>query len=100
MSEPTPLVSTASVVRSPDQVSGDLDGKAVLLSIENGEYYSMNEVGTRVWALLEQPIRVATLIERLQDEFDVSREQCEREVLEFLEHLRQDRLLRVEPGVK
>lgn len=86
------------IVRSPDQVSGDLDGKTVLLSIQNGNYYNMNEVGTRVWALIEQPIRVAALVDRLVEEFDVSREQCEREVTAFLEQLQRDRLLRIEPG--
>lgn len=93
-----PLQLQTTIVRSPDQVSGDLEGKTVLLSIQNGQYYNMNEVGTRVWALIEQPVCVATLVERLQDEFEVSREQCEREVLAFLEQLREDRLLRIEPG--
>jgi len=89
------LALTTSVVRSPDQVSGDLDGKVVLLSIENGEYYNLNEVGSRIWVLLEQPMTVAALIERLLAEFEVDRATCEREALGFLDQLQRDNLLRV-----
>ena len=98
MSASDELRPTSVVVRSPDQVSGDLDGRVVLLSIENGEYYNMEEVGSRIWALLETPLTVAALVERLLEEFDVERERCEREALAFLEQLRKDRLLRVEPA--
>jgi hypothetical protein len=98
MSASDELRPTSVVVRSPDQVSGDLDGRVVLLSIENGEYYNMEEVGSRIWALLENPLTVAALVERLLEEFDVERERCEREALAFLEQLRKDRLLRVEPA--
>ncbi len=87
---------TATIVRSSDQVSGDLDGKVVLLSIENGEYYNMNEVGSRIWALLEKPMTVEALIAQLLAEFDVERAACEREVATFLKQLRKDRLLVVE----
>jgi len=84
-----------TIVRSPDQVSGDLDGKIVLLSIENGEYYNMNEVGSRIWALLEQPTTVAALIDQLLTEFEVERATCETEALAFLEQLRKDKLLKI-----
>lgn len=87
------------VVRSPDQVSGELDGKVVLLSIENGEYYNMNEVGSRIWALLEQPMTVGALIEGLMAEFDVTQEQCELEVAAFLGQLSKDKLLKVETAL-
>ncbi|MBX3736134.1 MAG: lasso peptide biosynthesis PqqD family chaperone [Candidatus Didemnitutus sp.] len=98
MSALPPLALTTSVVRSSDQVSGDLDGKVVLLSIENGEYYNMNEVGSRIWALIEQPMTVAALVDRLLGEFEVERATCEREALAFLDQLQRDKLLRVVPS--
>ena len=90
------LVPQSVIVRSPDQVSGDLDGKVVLLSIENGEYYNMNEVGSRIWALLEKPMTVAALIDQLTEEFEVERATCEQEALVFLAQLQKDKLLRLE----
>jgi hypothetical protein len=98
MSEAPPLSLRSIVVRSPDQVSGDLDGKVVLLSVENGQYYNMNEVGSRVWELIEHPTPVGALVEQLLAEFEVDRATCEREVFAFLERLRKDRLLATTDG--
>lgn len=96
MSAAPELSPDTTIVRSPDQVSGDLDGKIVLLSIESGEYYNMNAVGSRIWVLLEKPMTVAALIDQLLAEFEVERAQCEREALAFLEQLRKDKLLQLE----
>lgn len=95
MSSEPALTLQSTVVRSPDQISGDLDGKTVLLSIENGEYYNMNEVGSEIWAMLAQPVAVTALIDRLVAEFEVERATCEKEAMDFLRQLHRDRLLRV-----
>jgi len=100
MSSESALDSATLIVRSPDQVSGDLDGKVVLLSIENGEYYNMNEVGSRIWALLEKPVTVGALVGQLVSEFEVDQATCEKEALEFLHQLQADKLLRIEPSAK
>lgn len=76
------------VVASRDQVSCDLAGETVLLSLRTGTYHGLNEVATRVWALLDQPRTVASLCETLLDEYEgVTPEQCEREVLALVEQL-------------
>jgi Coenzyme PQQ synthesis protein D (PqqD) len=98
MSPDFTLTPQTAVVRSPDQVSGDLDGKVVLLSIENGEYYNLNEVGSRIWALLEKPMTVAALIETIMGEFEVERAACEKETGEFLAKLQKDKLLLLAPA--
>jgi len=99
MSQAAELSPATVVVRSTDQVSGELDGKVVLLSIQNGEYYNMNEVGSRIWELLEKPTSVAGLVDRLLVEFEVERTVCEQEVGAFLAKLQQDGLLVIAPAV-
>jgi PleD family two-component response regulator len=91
------FLPSTTIVRSPDQISGDLDGHVVLLSIENGEYYNLNEVGSRIWALLEQPMTVAALVDALMAEFEVDRATCEKQAVDFLAQLRVDNLLKVVP---
>lgn len=98
MSSQPALEPQTIVVRSPDQVSGDLDGKVVLLSIENGEYYNMNEVGSRIWTLLEKPMTISALIDQLLAEFEIDRPTCEKETTTFLVQLEKDKLLKVDAG--
>jgi hypothetical protein len=83
----------ATVVRKPGLLSADLDGEVVVLSIDNGRYYDMNAVGSRIWALVERPISVAALIDRLVGEFEVTRPVCQDEVLAFLGELHADGLV-------
>lgn len=62
--------------RKPGLLFNQIDGEVVMLSIENSEYYGMNKVGSRIWELLEEPVRFSALIEQLLEEFNVSTEQC------------------------
>jgi len=95
MAQDTPLLPSTVLVRSSEQVSSELDGKVVLLSIANGEYYHMNAVGSRVWELLAEPRSVEAVIGILLAEFEVERAVCERDVLPFLSRLMSAGLLRV-----
>jgi len=70
-----------------------IDGEVVMLSIENGEYYGLDSVGSRIWELLEKEIQFEKLIDVLTEEYDVSREQCQKETLEYLEELFNKNLL-------
>jgi len=85
----------ATVARDPAPISADLDGEVVVLSVDKGKYYSLNEVGSRIWALMERPISVASLIEILMGEFEVERTLCQGEVLAFLGELHRDGLVQI-----
>jgi hypothetical protein len=82
-----PLDPRTVVQRAPDLLGGAIDGQMVLLSAQHNDYFSMNQVGSRIWALIEAPIQVARLVDQLVEEFDVDRTACERDVLGFLTEL-------------
>ncbi len=93
------IINNQSIIqRSNKLVSSNMDGETVMMSIENGEYFGLNTVGSRMWELIENPIKVDALIELLLDEFDVSSEQCEMETMEFLNHLLEKKLLTIIPA--
>ena len=83
------------VAQSPEQVSCELDGEVVLMSVEQGNYYRIDEIGSRVWALIETPRRVDALCDQLLTEFDVAHTECEADVLAFLGDLLDDGLITV-----
>lgn len=82
------------VVASDDQVSTALGDETVILGMGDGVYYGLDAVGTRVWALLATPQRVSQVVGTITDEFDVTPEQCERDVLALLDELAKRRLVR------
>jgi hypothetical protein len=83
-----PVLSEQSVVVAARGVmTADFSPDIVLLNLQDGIYYGVEEVGTRVWTLLESPIAVRTILNAIATEFDVDRARCDRDVRAFLEEL-------------
>jgi hypothetical protein len=59
-------------VRVPSAVlSRDLQGEAVLLQLETGEYFGLDETGARIWQLIVEKGNLEAVEAALCDEFDV-----------------------------
>ena len=60
----------------PDVVWRDVDGEIVLLNVVTGQYFGLDEVGSRVWALLQADGETGATLDALRDrvvaEFDVT----------------------------
>ena len=89
------LAPSTTVVRVEGLCSGELDGEVVLMSLDQGRYYGMDRIGTRIWQLLETPFVVSDLCDQLQKEYDANPEECERDVMAFLDQLSKANLLKV-----
>jgi len=93
------LISLKSVVvQVVDLVSSSLDDETVMMSVNSGKYYGLDEIGSRIWELIEEPRSVSDLCDILFGEFEVDRKQCEKDVLDFLNELAKKNLLRVIDG--
>jgi hypothetical protein len=68
------------VVQSDGQVSASVDEEVVLLSIEQGIYFGMDGVGSLILASMERPMAVRQICARLQQRFEVTPYQCQRDV--------------------
>ncbi len=75
------------VSRSQEILSYEVEERTVLMSVGSGKYYGMDEVGTRIWALIEGPRTIAGLCAALEEEFNVAPGQCEADVLGYVQHL-------------
>jgi Coenzyme PQQ synthesis protein D (PqqD) len=69
------------------------DHELLLLDVESGCYYTLNEIGSRVWELCDGASTVSEIVAVLGDEYDAPLEAIEVDVSELLEDLRRERLL-------
>lgn len=90
-----PLSFDSIVVASSKQVSCPLGEESAILNLKNSVYYGMNAVGTRVWALLKEPKKVADVRDAIVDEYDVDAGRCGGDVLALLEQMRDEGLIEV-----
>jgi hypothetical protein len=87
---------TTTVSRSDAQASCRIDDETVLMHLDSGRYFGYDAVGSRVWALMEEPVAVSTLCERLVAEYDgIDLEGCTRDVTAFLSELLEEGLVTV-----
>ena len=84
-------------VRNGDQVTAKVDDEVVMMSMQQGEYYGLDSIGSRIWELFAKPNSVENIIETLMQEYDVDRKTCEKDVQEFIQKLVDKGLLKISP---
>ncbi len=57
-----------------------IDGEAIIMNLANGLYYSMDEVGSAIWEMVEQSRSVAEMAGTLEARYDVERATVEADV--------------------
>ena len=78
------MISLNTVVSHRKDIdTTDLNGDIVMMDLEKGKYFSLNGVGSRIWTLVEEPVQVGKVVDSLLKEYDISRDECEKNVLEF-----------------
>lgn len=83
---------------NPNTLHRELQGEGVLLQLDSGEYFGLNEVGQRIWALLVENGDLSAVASRLVDEFDAEPEVLSRDLNELVDDLVSRRLLDLVPA--
>lgn len=76
-----------------DVVFRDLEGEIVLLNLKTGIYFGLNPMGTRIWHLLRAHESLQKVLDSLVEEYEVTKAQCEEDLLSFVAVLREKGLI-------
>jgi pyrroloquinoline quinone biosynthesis protein D len=93
MSEGTETLLDARPRRLEGVLAQEAQGQTVLLRLEDGGYYALDEVGAAVWELCDGSRSVAQMVAALGQQFDAPEATIRADVLEFVEELQDERLL-------
>ncbi|MGG7620205.1 lasso peptide biosynthesis PqqD family chaperone [Bacillus coreaensis] len=89
------ILLTDYVKQVEGNIVSDMGGEKVMLSIENGKYYNLGESGGTIWGLLEESTMVKDVITKLTEMYEIEHEECEEQVITFLNHLLKEGLVKV-----
>ncbi|MFL0801142.1 MAG: lasso peptide biosynthesis PqqD family chaperone [Agarilytica sp.] len=78
------LTLSSIVRRNENIVDAVIDGETVMMSIENGQYYGLDNIASHIWQLVEKPMTIDDICQSLLEEYNVNPEQCESDVIAFL----------------
>lgn len=72
---------------APDVISQEVSGETVLLNLESEHYFGLDEVGTRVWQLIQETGDVRAIYRTMLAEYEVSEERLRRDLDALLEKI-------------
>jgi hypothetical protein len=74
-------------------VARSVGADTVILDLESGIYFGLDPVGARIWQLIEEGKSLAGICDVMNDEYEVSRDVLERDVLELVRELADKKLV-------
>ncbi|QPC85011.1 lasso peptide biosynthesis PqqD family chaperone [Phototrophicus methaneseepsis] len=88
-------LKSSVVYNSQHVVATEVDQDVVILNSQSGKYFGLDEVGARVWELVQTPQRVEDIVETIYNEYDVDKQQCQEDLTLLLEQLQESGLVQV-----
>lgn len=75
------------LTRTPDAAYRIYDGQATIILPARAEVKVLNEIGSLVWDAIDGKRTLGAILDRVQQEFDISREQAQGDLFAFLTEL-------------
>jgi hypothetical protein len=91
------LLLDTSLAVPDDVIFRELDGEAILLNLATGMYFGLDQIGTRLWALITESGSLRHAVDVMAAEYDVDRPALERDALELTGQLIEKGLVHVKP---
>jgi hypothetical protein len=67
------IVDSTIISRSPSVLTAEVDGEVVMMSIQQGQYFGLDDIGSDIWKRIEPPCSFAALIDGLAADYDADR---------------------------
>ena len=86
------------IVISDGIEAANLDGETVLLDINSGHYFGLNEVGSRIVELVKDATTIRQVLDQMLSEYDVDPQRLEQDVASFIQQMIDRRLIKEMDG--
>ena len=86
----------AHVAVSKEVLLQEIAGEGVLLDLKSETYFGLDEVGTRIWRLVENDGHLKVVHAKLLGEYDVESARLEQDLTELIGRLAEAGLVNVE----
>ena len=92
-------ISKRYFIKEKDLVTRCVAGETIIVPIKNkvgdlGSIYTLNEVGTTIWELIDGKKGVSKIVEAVHNAYEVPLEEAEKDTIDFLNSLAQADLIR------
>jgi hypothetical protein len=89
------VLDATMISRSPSVLTAEVDGEVVMMSIEQGRYFGLDDIGSDIWKRLDTPCSFAELIDRLATDYDADRATIAADVRALLGRMAEQDVVRL-----
>lgn len=76
-----------------NNIDSEIQHELVMVNVDLGKYFSMNEIAAVIWKSLKTPKSINELCEICIDQYDVDEAQCSKEIEDFVVSLKELNLI-------
>lgn len=87
-----------TILRSDDTTWSTYDNEVIILNLETGMYFTLNEVASRIWEFCDGSSTWADLVRVICEEYDVAPGRAKKDIASILDFFLEHKLVTV--GVK
>lgn len=89
------LSGSTVITVNKNYVYCNVEDEMVLLGMEDGIYYGLNQVGAFIWEQIKEPKTIDQVRDAILAEYEVEKGECERDLLELLQEMTEKGLVEV-----
>ncbi len=82
--EPQTIALHSVLTRNTEFMWSEVEGEIVMLDVATGSYISLDHVASEIWRLIETPLDVGSLVDRLCLKYHGDRSVIEADAMRFL----------------
>ena len=91
---PSKEITASSIIQADrESIASEMQDEVAILDPRSGMYFGLDQVGSTIWKLIQQPIRVKDIQDAIMEEYDVARNQCEKDLYFVLKEMSDHRLV-------
>ncbi|MFW2440851.1 MAG: PqqD family protein [Arenicellales bacterium] len=91
---------TKRITISKEALSQEVNGETVILDLKSESYFGLDEVGTRIWQLLQEQDDLQSVFHTMLNEYDVDAEHLEQDLSDLLNKLQEAGLISMESATE
>jgi hypothetical protein len=85
-------------VNTPRVTSQIIEGEAIMINLESGNYYNLNATGTDIWDGIEKRISVCQIAAAVAQRYDGDQPEIENAVAQLIAELEKEELIVIDEG--
>jgi hypothetical protein len=83
------------ISRSPSVLAAEVGSEIVMMSIEQGRYFGLDDIGSDIWKRIEPPCSFAALIDGLAADYEADRATIAADVQALLDRMAEQDVVRL-----